>query len=174
MSHLGLGDRRRALLHMRHAAIEDGNFVDTGLIRSTFAILAELEVRDGNPRAAVCAFATLKKKRPDYQPTAQLLEVIAAARTTLDGGAPVRSEVEIVENGRDDMIASRWSHPVLRRSLQFSALQGVVKTYRVTCPTHVLEGSISGSGAIDVDQTIGSCTLEVYGDPGAKFVLEEK
>jgi TonB family protein len=174
MSYLGLGDRRRALLHMRHAAIGDGDFVDTGLIRSTLAILAELEARDGNPRAALCVLATLKKKRPDYAPAAQLLEMIAAARAALDGGAPVRNEVEIIESGRDEMILPRWSHPVLRRTLQFTALQGAVKNYRITCPTHVLEGVVFGSGAIDVDQTIGSCALEVYGDPGAKFVLDEK
>jgi hypothetical protein len=173
MSYLGLGDRRRALLQLRRTAIGAGKYVDKGIVRSTFALLAELEARDGSPRAALCAFETLKQKMPAYQPSQSLLDVLAGAERDLTGTLPVRTDAELVESGREE-IPTQWSHGLLRDTFSFAALQGGVKTYRVTCPTTVIEGDVATAGTVRVGRSAGACTLDVLGDVGATISLMEQ
>lgn len=173
MSYLGLGDRRRALLQLRRTAIGGGKYVDKGVVRSTFALLAELEARDGNPRAALCAFETLKQNVPAYQPPQTLLDVLAGAERDLKGAASVRTDVELVEPGREE-IPIHWSHSLLRDTFSFAAVQSGVKTYRVTCPTAVIEGEVATTGTVRVGRSAGACTLDVFGALGATFALVEQ
>lgn len=173
MSYVGLGDRRRALLHIRRSTIAGGAHVDKGMVRSTFALLAELEARDGNPRAALCAFETLKKKVSGYAPSPALADLLRQAELDLSGTAPLLNDVELVESGREE-IPTHWSHALLRDTFAFQNLQGNLKRYRVTCPTSDFEGDVGAAGTVRAGRSGGPCTLEVFGDPGAKFTLDER
>jgi len=173
VSYLGLKDYRRALLHVRHAAVGDAEFADRGQRKSALALLAELEARDGNFRASLCAFESLKKKYPDFQPAARLEELLATARRELTAATPVETQVELVESGREDLPAM-WSHAVLRPALQFKAVQGRLKSFRLACPTAEIEGDFPVLHPVNVDRGVGECRLYVFGDPGAKFVLVEQ
>jgi hypothetical protein len=173
VSYLGLGDRRRALRHIRHTVIGEGAFADSGQRSSALAMAAELAAQDNSLHESLCNFELLKDQYPNFAPGALLQGAIARAERDVNSAAPVRTEVEIVEPVREE-VAPSWVHRVLRRSLAFSATQGTLKSARVVCPTAVIERAFPIGGPIEVDLSVGACTLIVYGAPGARFVLEER
>jgi tetratricopeptide (TPR) repeat protein len=173
VSYLGLGDWRRALRHARHMAIGDGEFADKGQVRSTLSMAAELAAQDNSFHESLCYASVLKTKLPDFVPSARLKNALARAEQEIGAATPVRTEVEIVEPVRVGL-PSVWSHRVLRRSLTFGPVQGVLKNARVVCPRAVVDRPFPITAPIDVDTSGGTCLLYVYGEPGARFAIEER
>ena len=173
VSYIGLNDHRRALFHARHAATSNAQFTDKGQRRSTFAMLSELEARDNNFRASLCAYERLKKLYPDYQPSAHLQDLLALSARELSATTHVRSNVELVETEREDL-PTMWKHPMLRRTFQFSNVEGNLANYRLVCPALKSVEKFPISRTVDVDPTAGQCTIYVFGDAGAKFAFDEK
>lgn len=172
VSYLGLQDRRRALRHARHTAMGEAGYADRGQRRSALAFAAELESRDNNFRRGLCTFEALKKHFPDFQANAALQAEMTRARAELAATTPLKSEVEIVETDREDL-APMWVHEVVRNNFQLAVVQGTLKNYRLVCPTATSEGPI-GPAPVPVDRSTGPCTLYVFGERGAKFVLDER
>lgn len=170
VTYVGLNDRRRALKHIRHATIDAGSFADRGLRENALAMRAELEGRDGNPVDALCAFQDLKEQYPNHPVSPALQSVIDRARSDLEGKMPLRHEIELVETERPD-IQPMWYHPLVRRSFK---IEGAAKSFRLVCPTVVMEKLVSQPIDVKLDESAGWCNLYVSGDAGAKFTLEER
>jgi TonB family protein len=173
VSYLGLNDRRRALRHARHASIGGGGFADKGQRRGALAYAAELAGVDNSFRESVCLYELLKEKYPDFTPSPALQQVLATAERELRATTPLRTDVEILEPLREE-VAPAWGRQVFRRTLSFSGAQGGLKSIRVVCPTHVVERNFPITEPIDVDQSVGACTLYIFGDPGSKVVVDER
>lgn len=172
ISYKGLGDFRRALVHARRATANEGVYADKGIRRNAFVLLSELHARDNNPADALCSFAFVKKLDADYQPEPALLALLDSARQTLVGDLPVQTEVQLVESERTDVGAS-WYHPVLRRNVSIRPIEGKLDTYRLWCPTKKIVQPLGTGASIIVEETSSPCMLYVYGDAGARFVVEE-
>lgn len=172
ISYKGLGDFRRALVHARRATANEGIFADRGIRRNAFILLSELHARDNNPADALCSFAVVKKLDPEYQPEPMLASLLDAARQTHLGSAPVQTEVQLVESERADVGAS-WYHPVLRRNVSIKPIEGKLDSYRLWCPTTKVVQPVGVGASIVVDEANSPCMLYVYGDAGARFVVDE-
>ncbi len=173
VSYLGLGDWRRALRHARHMALGEGEFADKGQRRSTLAMAADLAAQDNSFHESLCYASILKQKYPDFVPSARLKDALARAEREIGQATPVRTDVEIVEPVRAGL-RPVWSHRVLRRSLAFGPVQGVLKNARVVCPRAIVDRPFPITAPIDVDTSGGTCLLFVYGEPGTRFALEER
>lgn len=66
-----------------------------------------------------------------------------------------------------------WTHHLLRRSIEFSALQGTLWQFQVRCERKVFGDQVVVGKNWTVPAGWGQCTLYVYGEPGATFVLTE-
>jgi hypothetical protein len=172
LAYNAMKDYPRALIQVHHAVIGGEKLLVYGSRAFALALDAELEARNGNPGAAVCAFDTLKLKYKDYEPKPELIALIDGARTALTNGAPVRTEVEIVESDRDDVL-NLWTHSLIRSSFRFSGVQGAPPKYRLVCPLAISEGVVAEGAEQRLDPAKGRCSLEVWGDPGVKFILDE-
>lgn len=173
VSYMGLGDRRRALRHIRHSAISDAEFADKGQRRSTLALAAELAIQDNSFHEGLCAFKLLKERYPDFVPSAQLQTQVDRATREITSSTPITTDVEMIESLRAN-VAPVWRHRILRRTLTFSRVQGALTRARVACPTSITDHAFPLSRAVEVDTSAGSCMLYVFGEPGARFVLEER
>lgn len=173
LSYLGLGDKRRALRHIRHAVIGEATNIDRGVRRSALALAAELSAQDNSFRESLCFFDTLKRNFPDFVPSAQQQAEIERATRELSTATPIRTEVELIESARED-VAPMWRHAILRGTLTFSGVQGAITRARVSCPVSQIDFAFPLKSSIDVDRSVGPCVLFVFGEPGARFVLEER
>lgn len=173
VTYMRLNDRRRALLHIRHATINDGDLADKGVREAALAMNAELEALDSNPRGALCAYDKLMAKYPSHQPSSQLQSLLEKAREMIASATPVRTEVELIETERPD-VPTAWSHRVLRPVFRIDGSQGAVPRLRLVCRNAIVDKAINQSIEVTVDRSAGACVLYVYGDPGARFVLDER
>lgn len=172
MSYLGLNDRRRALRHARHAAAENGDFADRAQRRSALNLLADLAIKDNSFREGLCAYEVLRQKFPDFKPSAETEALVATARQSLTAATPLSTEVELVESMRAD-VQTMWEHEIVRSSFAIQRVQGKLNGYKLVCPAHAAEGPIPPAATM-VNRSSGVCTLFVFGEPGARFVLEER
>lgn len=173
LTYLGLGDWRRALRHSRHAALSDGHFADSGVRARALAINAELLARDNAFHDALCANTALRKQYPSFAPSPALQDAIARSRSELAGTNPIRTEVEIIESSRTD-IPAHWPHRLARSSFSIDHIEGKIDRFRLDCLTLVRSGPIEQGTVVVVGPNRGVCRLYVFGDPGAKFALEER
>ncbi len=66
-----------------------------------------------------------------------------------------------------------WTHHLLRRSIEFSELQGTLRQFQVRCERKVFGDQMVAGKNWTVPEGWGHCTLYVYGEPGATFVVTE-
>ncbi|MEQ1753239.1 MAG: hypothetical protein ABL973_03815 [Micropepsaceae bacterium] len=171
-SYRGMNDYRRALLHARHATIDNAQFADRGVQRPALELRVELEARDNNPADALCAFNGLKDRDPDFKPDATLQALLDQATAQLGSNIPVRSDVDLVETERTD-VEPHWYHPVLRSRVRIGNIQGKLKSYRLVCASVKIEKPFTDDLDMQIDPDAQPCLLYVYGDPGTKFTVDE-
>ena len=173
MSYKGLNDRRRALREIRRSTISDGQYIDKNLRRAAFEAQVELEAADNDFLSSVCVFEQMQSLFPNKEADPKLVQTFVKAVEQLAGTTPVRTEVEIVETDRPD-IPPHWMHGLVRQSFSLGNIQGNVQSIRLVCPTVFVERQVVGPLALEVsDEKVTNCILYVFGDPGAKFVLDE-
>ena len=172
VSYQGLNDWRRATRHIRHATISNGVYADKGVRAAALAMTTELNARDHNYRWAKCAYDALKKQYPDRQDSPTLAAAAAETDAALGGVAPIRTEVEILEQDRADLMP-HWWHLLSRPSFAIENVQGAVKSYRLDCLGHTERGPVVLGARVAMPFGM-RCDLYVMGDPGAKFVLDER
>lgn len=66
-----------------------------------------------------------------------------------------------------------WTHHLLRRSIEFSEVQGTLRRFQVRCERKVVGDQVLAGKNWTVPAGWGQCTLYVYGDPGATFMVTE-
>ena len=82
----------------------------------------------------------------------------------------MRTEIELVDRGRDD-VPSGWEHEAIRRAFRFENVQANSAKFRAVCGT--TEDAASEGRQWTLDPALGECTLYFYGAPGTKFDLVE-
>ncbi|MBI1211644.1 MAG: hypothetical protein GC190_09290 [Alphaproteobacteria bacterium] len=173
-SYLGLNDKRRALIAIRHATIEQGYFLAHDARPYAEALLAQLEAENNNQGAALCAFGWLRQKYSSFQPDLQLQTLISTAHLQLSGTDEVRTDIELIDSDRP-YVPNRWTHRLIRHTFKFDNVPAPgAARFRLVCPTVVREDGVTANRVWDVDPGEGDCMLYFYGDPGAKFTLIEK
>ena len=172
MSYRGQGNPRMALLHVRHAAIDNARMADRGLTKSILEIAAELEALDGNPVDALCALGERRRLDQDYQSTADLAALDARARKQISGDERLTTDVILQETGRTD-VEPNWYHPVLRTNLTMRKIRGTVGRIRLICSTTQIERNITEGDVLTFEEGVQPCLLYVYGTAGSSFTLEE-
>lgn len=172
ISYMGLKDWRRALHHIRHATIEGGTVVEQNVRAEALALSVELHARDHDYARGICVYEKWKKLYPLMPEGPPLKAAIAEIRAALWSGAPVRTEVEILEQYRSDL-TPHWSHALLRSSFAIEQVQGTLKSYRLDCIGRTERGPVVPGVRIALSPGVG-CDLYVMGDAGAKFVLDER
>jgi TonB family protein len=172
VSYMGLKDWRRALRHIRHATIDGGKVAEENVRADALALAAELFARDHDYIRAICTYETLRKQHPTAPVNPTLATAIAETRSVLFSSSPVRTEVEILETNRSDL-TPHWSHVLLRKSFAIEQVQGTLKSYRLDCIRRSESGPVVPSQRITLSPGLG-CDLYVMGNPGAKFVLDER
>lgn len=172
ISYMGLKDWRRALHHIRRATIEGGTVAEQNVRGEALALSVELHARDHDYGRAICIYETLRKLYPLAPVSPAVGAAIAETRAVLWSNAPVRTEVEILEQGRSDL-TPHWSHALLRSSFTIEQVQGAVKSYRLDCVGRSERAPVVPGARITLSPGV-ACDLFVIGDPGAKFVLDER
>lgn len=171
LTYQGLNDWPRAYRHISHATIAWGEFADKGVRAAALSMAAEFSATAHEYRLAYCLFGRLKKKFPNYQVQPSLVAAIDDAKRQLSGTHPVQTNAEIIASDRPDVVA-RWGHEMLRGSFKIDQVQGNLSTYRLACPGYsAMEPVRSG---VVLPKPPGRCKLHVFGDPGARFVLDER
>jgi hypothetical protein len=94
----------------------------------------------------------------------QLIE-IAAKDDVYSTGATISERV-----GRPDPF---WDRQLLRRSLDFSGINGVLTSFEVRCQRHHLVGTPTADKRVDLQPHWGPCRIYVFGDVGSAFQLHE-
>ncbi|MBI1210053.1 MAG: TonB family protein [Alphaproteobacteria bacterium] len=161
----------RALVHARHAVINNGAYLDPSVKPGAMDLDVLLEAQNGNYREAFCTYRRERTAGTQLSPqTMQLGEKIAAL---LSGREPLVIPGEVFADDRPRM-RTEWVHPVLRHKFSFSAIKGALKSLHLQCTATTLDAPIDEETQWTVPPDAGYCTLFVYGDPRTTFQLIEE
>ena len=171
IAHAQLNEGYQALLHVRRATINGGEYLEKTVRTPAFALRVQLETRDGNYKAAICANKEMLEADPKGDTdAAKTVEQINAG---LSNPAPLAIPAILSRNPAVDEPA-RWWHPMLRSKFHLDQIQGEVKSFRLVCVGTVFEAEVDPEMEWNVPASAGECTLRVEGAPGATFRLIEE
>lgn len=174
VSYANKNDRPRALFHMRHAVIEDGDYLENLSRPRAFALLVELEARNGNLNESLCAFEDLRKiDAAAAGPESAAAKMAARINETLTAPGPIAIEAQLAKHPLVDAPAV-WRHQLLRSKFSFDQIKGDVKSFRLTCVGTTHEALVEADMRWDVPTKAGACILRVDGASGATFRLIEE
>lgn len=168
-------DKARALVHVRHALIEGGAFLEKAVVPSARRLRLRLEVANGNFHYAACAPPL--PAGDTFDPTgadrAETMRIVDGAVKKLADVAPLSVDGALIaQAGGDD--GGVWEHPLSRQKFSFTSLTGAVQDFRLTCVRQLLNGPVNDTAQWSAPRSPGACTLRVYGAVGARLRLIEE
>lgn len=168
-------DWERALYHMRHANIMQGEYLEKAMIPHALALEVELNARTGNFSEAVCGFERLRKADAKMAaPDSQLGKLMAGIDAAMKGKEPLGVDARLAKHPLVDDAPAVWRHRLLRSKFWFTQIKGEVKSYRLACAGTAHEAPVDTETLWDVPTKAGPCILRVEGAPGATFKLVEE
>lgn len=167
-------DWPRALFHIRHAVIEDSQYLEPIAKKAALALQVELEARNGNLEESICAFQDLEKADPEAaRPGGPAAATVARINEALTAPGPIAIDARLAKHPLIDAPAV-WRHQLLRSKFSFDRINGEVKSFRLVCVGTTHEAPVEADMRWDVPAKAGACILRVDGAPGATFRLIEE
>ncbi len=168
-------DMPRALVHVRHALIEGGKFLEKAVLPAAQRLRLRVEVANGNFHYAACA-----PKMPEsdkFDPTGadrkETVKIVDDALATLASPEPLAVRATLIANAAGGE-GGIWEHPLSRRKFKFAALIGQIQEFRLNCVRQLSNGPVDETTQVSVPQSAGTCILRVRGEVGAAFRLIEE
>lgn len=168
------GDLANALFHMRHAVIEDLEYLEEDMRPTALSLLAELELRLGNMDEGFRASERLQQLDPKLpQPDGPLAKLVKRVKDALSAPGPISIAGRLAKHPLVDAPAV-WRHRLLRPSFTFQGIQGDVKTFALVCTNAKHNAPVDDETRWDISAKAGPCVLRVDGAPGGAFnVIQE-
>jgi TonB family protein len=168
------GDLANALFHMRHAVIEDLEYLEQEMRPTALSLQAELELRLGNMDEGFRAFERLRQLDPKRtQPDEPLAKLVKRVKDGLSAPGPISIAGRLAKHPLVDAPAV-WRHRLLRPSFTFQGIQGDVKTFALVCTNAKHDAAVDDETRWDIPAKAGPCVLRVDGAPGGAFnVVQE-
>jgi TonB family protein len=164
----------RALFHIRHAVLDDGQYLEQQMRPPARQLQVELEGRNGNLVEALCAFEALQRiDRAAARNEGPAAQNAAALRRALEDPAPLVVPVRLTVHPLiDGPGVSR--HRLLRPKFLFADIQGDVKSFKLACHGTTHTAAVEADMQWNVPSDAGACILRVDGAPGASFKLVQE
>jgi TonB family protein len=162
-------DFLRAHVHIRHAALENYEYVGPDSRAPAISLHVELETRTGNLAEALCAFEAMPDEGLRGESSAA--KAIVGVRTALKDAGPLPIEAQLAVHPAGQ--SAVWGHRLLRRKFSFAEVKGEVSGFRLACIGAKREGAVDTVTQWSVPPEAGPCVLRVEGAPGATFKLIE-
>lgn len=174
-----LDEYDEALFHMRHANIQDSRFLEASITRPALRMELELEAELGHYREAACTYEhLLELKAPasdhpdEAKNEAQVGETMSKIRAAVADAKPLTAKARLVALPFDDDVGS-WRHTLLRPNFSFADVKGDAGRFHLRCISAELKGEIGSAASWRIPAPGESCTIFVYGAPGATFSFSE-
>ena len=129
------------------------------------------QVRTGEVADALATYQKmipLKSELPNWSGFETVHRDLVASQAS-DRPMSTRGAIRRVDWSEDFV----WTHHLLRRSIEFSDIQGTLRQFQVRCERKVFGDQVLTAKNWTVAEGWGPCTLYVYGEPGATFVVTE-
>ncbi|MCE9522225.1 MAG: energy transducer TonB [Alphaproteobacteria bacterium] len=167
-------DPSRALVHIRHAVIEGGRYLEKTVVPAAQRMRMRLEVAKGNFHYAACAAPLPATDNFDATGADRkaTMKVLDDAMRRLASAEPL-----VVDAALTKLSGARgglWEHPLSRRKFKFSSFTGEVREFRLSCVTQMTDGPVNETAQWSVPRAAGPCILRVSGEVGASFKLIEE
>jgi len=175
LTYAGTNDTPRALLNIRHAAIEGGIFLERKVAPPVRRLRLKLEAMNSNYRYVACSppFAEADPFEDDEEDRKEVTRIVTEVRAAITNPAPLALEGKLATNPWIGG-AAMWEHGLLRRKFAFDSIKGTVRNLVLACWTQVIESPVNETSQWSIPESAGRCTLRVYGEPGATFRLIEE
>jgi TonB family protein len=166
---------QKALPYIRHAMIEDGQYLEKRIANPAKRLRIRLEAVAGNPRYVACAPALADTD--DFDPSGtdrkDLTRIINNVTMQLKSTSPYVVAGRISQPDDEDK-PGVWEHDMIRRKFSFSTITGSLAKFRVNCVVHLVEDDVKLATQWSTPDFSGPCTLRVWGEPGTTFKLVEE
>lgn len=164
----------RALFHIRHAVIENLEYLEPQVKSTTLTLQVELEARNGNLQEAICAFQDLRRIDPQAaRADGASAKTVARITTALAAPGPIAIDAQLAKHPLVDAPAV-WRHQLLRSKFSFDQIKGDVTSFKLKCVGTTHSAAVDAATRWDVPTQAGACILQVEGAPGATFRLLEE
>jgi len=165
---MGLKDYLSAQERIEDATIFDGWFLPKAAFVEAIRLQIQIDTMMRQYSDALDRFELLKK-RTDITKGDHEAALIDKINVALADPSPILVIGRIPPVG----YLSLWHHALLRRNFTFPRVDGKLERFELSCDQQKIESAITAKAEWHVPKNWSNCGLNVYGSPGATFVVAE-
>lgn len=142
--------------------------------KASRSVMSKLFVAHVNARqyaTALHVYEELAQEQASIENWQELEEIHAQLIQARDGNQPYYTEGTVRET--QDPATGHWYQQLLKRSIEFSDINGELDRFEFRCDKKVFTDKITSGKNWSVPDEWGACSIYVYGKPGTTFKLFE-
>ncbi len=171
----GLMDNDSAQLRaLRRATASNGKWVDDTLYPNLLVVKTIRELEAGDISAALSTYEDLLKTESDVVELESLQPIIERVQMQVASDEVFQVPGKISDDDRCDDCKDNWDYSLLRQKFSLAAIEGELGDIEIRCSRQrVVDKAREGISWV-IPDSWGSCSVIVFGEPGATFSLLEE
>jgi TonB family protein len=169
-----IGDNDIQLSAVRKATAGSGKWIDDDLYPGLLLIRTIRELESGDYSSALESYDKLLSTGSDLpqielmRPAIEKVESMVASDALLSVPGRIPDDANCVECEDD------WHYDLLRRRFTIEAISGNLRDLEIRCQRQRVVDKVREDISWEIPASWGSCSVIVFGEPGAKFTLFEE
>jgi TonB family protein len=169
-----IGDNDMQLAAVRKATAGSGKWVDDDLYPGLLLIRTIRELESGDYSSALESYDKLLSTGSDLpqielmRPAIEKVESMIASDALLSVPGRIPDDANCMECEDD------WHYDLLRRRFTIEAISGNLRDLEIRCQRQRVVDKVREDISWEIPASWGSCSVIVFGEPGAKFTLFEE
>jgi TonB family protein len=167
-----VGDFPRMDLALHRATASGGEWIDKPSYRELLALRVKVALKIADYTGALSAYRKLTDvSGEDSPPVAELQPIVEELRTLVASDAVLGTPAEIRAKGGCYGCDDSYFFTPVRRQIALSDIAGDLRSLSIRCDNRRLESEISEDVEWHMPESWGTCSVQIYGEPGTTFTI---
>ena len=164
------GDLYRLDMALHRATASKGEWIDRRSYIRLLKLRAQVEVNIGQYAAAIEAFEELADAAgEDSEEVKALRPVIDKLRDLIGGDQVLRIPAKVRTRNECNSCNNSWTFTPVRNAFALTSIAGKLTSVELRCDHKRFESEVSDLVEWNIPDDWGSCSVNIYGDPGTTF-----
>lgn len=168
------GDKEAQLRALRKATASDGRWVDDGLYPQLLLLKTIRELEAGNVSAGLSTFQKLEATEAELPELENLQPIVDRLRDSIAGNELIRVPATVPGDPSCDDCNENWNYDLLRQKFSLARVSGELGNLEIRCSRMRIVDKAREGISWETPDSWGSCSVIVFGEPGATFELLEE
>ncbi len=169
-----VGDNDAQLAAVRRATVSNGRWIDPDIYPGLLLVKTIRELEAGNLSAALRSYDKLLKTESELPQIERIKPHLERVQNLVASDDVLSIPAEISDDESCEDCTNMWDYRLLRKKFSLSEIDGQLGNLEIRCSRQrTVDQAREGTSWV-IPDSWGSCSLLVFGDPGATFKLLEE